>query len=248
MKNIFFIGLILLILSACVPIESIETTLRLFNGERWQIHIEFILPPESVYATSEFDQMLNTEMANIEQEEIDFSWRKDRPDNEGRIKYIFDYKGQGYELLNSISIFDHTVTVDGGSGKIFFNTISNYSELSIAKESKFVLQGGRIISSNGNQVNSNTVEWINPSGRMEAELTEASGFNWLWLLFILIIAGGGFAAYWFIFRKSPSTSVPQYISPSQAPQAGSVRYCAECGTQMHAGAKFCPNCGATQQT
>lgn len=247
MKTKLLIGLVMLLFNSYVPIESFETTLQFLRGERWEIHIELILSPESPFLTSEFDQMLASESTNIEQEEIDFSWRKESLDNQGRIKYIFDYRGQGYDLLNTVSIFDHTVSVQEESGRILVNTNSNFNDQSIAKESKFVLQGGQIISTNGNQVNSGTVEWINTTGIMQAELTEASGFNWLWLLFILIVIGGGFAVYWFIFRK-PGTATPVFVSPGQAPQPGSVRYCAECGTQMQAGAKFCPNCGATQQT
>ena len=246
MKTKLLIGLVLLFFNAFVPIESFETKMQLLSGERWEIHIELILPPESPFLTSEFDQMLASESMFIEQEEIDFSWRKESPDNQGRIKYIFDYRGQGYELLNTVSIFDHTVSVEEESGRILVNTISNFNDQSIAKESKFVLQGGHIITSNGNQINSSTVEWINPIGTMEAVLTEGSSFNWLWLLFIFLVLGGGFAAYWFIFRISPTTTVPGISSPGGKSQPGSLRYCAECGTQMHAESKFCPNCGAGQ--
>jgi len=249
MKTKLLIGLFLLILfTACAPVESIETNLKLSSGEHWQAHIEFLLPPESAFMTTEIDDMLTSEMVSVEQEGINFSWRQEKPDRDGKINYVLDFSGQGYDQLNSTLLEQNAISVDGKTGNLIFNAYTDYGISTGASESKFVLQGGRIISSNGNQVNSSTVEWINTTGRMEAELTEASGFNWLWLLFILIVIGGGFAAYWFIFRKSPGTTSPVFTSPVQAAQPGSLRYCAECGTQMQAGAKFCPNCGATQQT
>ena len=249
MKTKLLIGLLLLLLfTACVPLESIETRLKLSSGERWQAHIEFLLASETALFASEIDQMLESDIESIEQQGIDFSWRQEKPDQDGRINYVLDFSGQGYDLLNSTLLEQNAIIVDEETGNIIFNAHSDYGQVTGAGESRFVLQGGRIISSNGNQVNSGTVEWINPSGRMEAEITEGSGFNWLWLLFILIVVGGGFAAYWFVFRKSPGTLSPIFASSGQVPQPSSVRYCAECGTQMQAGAKFCPNCGATQQT
>jgi len=248
MKTKLLIGLLLLLLfTACAPVESIETRLKLSNGERWQAHIEFLLPPESAFITTEIDEMLASEMVNVEQEGIDFSWRQEKPDRDGKINYVLDFNGQGYEQLNSTLLEQNAISIDDETGNLIFNAYADYGLPSGASQSKFVLEGGRIISSNGNQVNGSTVEWINTSGRMQAELTEASGFNWLWMLFILIIAGGGFAAYWFIFRKPPKSPITQYTSPVQTSQPTGVRFCAECGSQMHAGAKFCPQCGATQQ-
>jgi len=248
MKTKLLIGLFLLLFTACVPLESIETKLKLSSGERWQAHIEFLLAPETAILTSEIDEMLNSDIESIKQQGIDYSWHQEKPDQDGKINYVVDFSGQGYELLNSTLLEQNAIFIDDETGNIIFNAHSDYGQMTGAGESRFVLQGGRIISSNGNQLNSNTVEWINPTGRMEAELAEGSGFNWLWLLFILIVVGGGFAAYWYIFRKSSSTPSPVFASPGQAAQPGSMRYCAECGTQMQAGAKFCPNCGATQQT
>ena len=248
MKAKLVIGLFLLFFTACVPVESIETRLRLNGGERWQAHLEFMLAPESVMFTSELDQMLDSEMANVEQQGVKFSWRKEEPDRDGKINYILDFSGQGYDQLNSGLFSQNAITVDEETGNIIFSAFSDYGQMTGAGASKFILQGGRIISTNGNQINRSTVEWLNPTGRMEAELTAGSGFNWFWFLFILLVGGGGFAAYWFIFRKSPTTAVPAVSSSGGVPQPGQVRYCAECGAQMQAGSKFCPECGAAQHT
>ena len=82
---------------------------------------------------------------------------------------------------------------------------------------------------------------------MEAVLTEGSDFNWLWLLLIPVVLGGGVAAYWFIFRKPATPTTARVPIPGGGTQAGQLKYCAECGTQMPVSARFCPECGATQQ-
>jgi hypothetical protein len=95
-----------------------------------------------------------------------------------------------------------------------------------ANSNTLTLIGGDIVSTNGHQLDDGSVQWVNPSGRIEAVLTEKSRFSLATLLIpatLLAASGGG----WFFYRQRKQQAA----------------FCAHCGAQLGAGAKFCPSCG-----
>lgn len=66
------------------------------------------------------------------------------------------------------------------------------------------------------------------------------GIGGLFIGFILALVGGILAITW--NPPAPPAAMPQAPMGTMA----SMRYCANCGTQMAASATFCPKCGAKQ--
>jgi hypothetical protein len=62
---------------------------------------------------------------------------------------------------------------------------------------------------------------------------------WMWGGLAIVILGGGAFCCVRSRRKSPRPA-----PVAQTPKGKSANYCSNCGDQLNAGMKFCPNCGA----
>lgn len=224
---ILFVGLILL-LAGCGG--NLDQTVTLYPNEGWETKIELQIPVELlafVGSPAEVDAEMESQAAMWREQGARVSWKS--RDEDGKMIYAFDVKGEGYDLLNWVA-FDGNATLRAvemsGRRQIQFQHFVSRGLFSDLEGYTLTLVGGEIISSNGQQLNKGTVQWVNPMGRMEATLTEKnrtmSGVVWL-LLIGLVASGSG----WYVWHRQQQTAVA----------------CGACGARLAAGAQFCPQCG-----
>ena len=211
---------------------------KFLADERWEAQTEIGLPVEAltfIGSTSEIEQELDELIAQMETDGVEASWTTSRDDT--TIVYTVSSEGTGYALLNRY-VFDDdaniTVAEFEGNRQINFSYSTSRTAFSDGNYT-LTLQGGEIISSNGILLDNDTVQWVNPSGRLEATLTESSTsfFGFLLrafgvLLLLGLLGGAAFAGYlWYQQRQ----------------KSGQTVFCPHCGTAMVSQAKFCPSCG-----
>lgn len=221
---------------------NIDRTVTFYNGEAWEANIEFSIPGEMLTLLGSPEALeadIEETVADWEEQGADVSWKSRREDT--TVIYSFDVKGEGFRLLNEI-VFENRATLRAeeveGKRQIYFSYRTS-SDLSGASSDNVTLNGRNIISSNGEQINSGTVQWTNYGGQLEAVLTEKSRFGFgsilLTLLVVAAIGGGG----WFVWQRSQQ---PRLAQPAPA----DVAYCSSCGAARGPQAKFCPSCGQPQ--
>jgi hypothetical protein len=226
--QLWFILLIAFFLIGCRAEISQEVTL--YRNEAWQAEISIKVPVEAlvlVGSPQEIEQGLNEAVAEARTLGVQASW-KSRSEN-GSMAYAMSYKGNGLATLGEL-VFDNSnafrVSNEGGKRQIEFSH-STGSDFLGASSYTLTLYGGEILNSNGAQINKNTVQWVNPAGRMQATLTEKRRLTIGSLLLLVValgvVSGGGW--YWWQ-RQQPK-----------------VVFCPHCGAQMSSQAVFCPNCG-----
>jgi hypothetical protein len=224
---ILFVGVILL-LAGCGG--NLDQTVTLYPNEGWETRIELEIPTELlafVGSPAEVEAEMERQAAIWREEGARVSWKSRNED--GKVIYAFDVKGEGYDLLNWVA-FDGNATFRtvemSGRRQIQFQHFASRGLFSDLEGYTLTLVGGEIISSNGQQLNQGTVQWVNPMGRMEAALTEknrtVSGV--IWLLLIGLVAGGG---GWYVWRRQRRSAVA----------------CGACGAWLAPEAQFCPQCG-----
>ncbi|MCI0520798.1 MAG: zinc ribbon domain-containing protein [Chloroflexi bacterium] len=241
--------LLLITVTACIPIQSIDTQLTLGKEEAWEIEIRLALTPDGLaYASMIIPELSNWANGAI-QAGADASWEALEPqEGEGPV-YLMKAKGVGYAILNSVVLDQEAVTVIEIDGKRHIQFYYQGSDLfGIVPQYQFTLKGGQVISTNGQQVNDSTVEWFNPVVPMEAVMREPSNLIWLWLL--LGLAGGMLLLAMLLSaglligdsqRKKPAApATAGLFTPALQAQG----YCTQCGAAIPAAAQFCPACGA----
>lgn len=230
MKN--RIILILIIASAVLLVAcgaDIDRRVTFHRDEAWEAEMLLRVPtgtlalvgsPEELEAS--FDEMIQ----QAESMDVRASWRSKVEGDS--ILYTFKMNGQGFDKLTE-SVFDGSadisaVDVEGQRQIVFRDRV--FGDILSAGSNTLTLEGGEILSSNGDQLDKGTVQWINPSGRIEAVLTEKSGFNMAVLLVVVLFGGAAVAGvyYWRSGRQSEGA-------------------CPNCGTWLAKEAVFCPNCG-----
>jgi hypothetical protein len=237
---------IALAISSCVSVLETDINIKLRSKEKWEAEIQLVFAPQQlVLVASQLEAELSRRTRSYQNLGIDANWRREQNPSDGNIVYVINAKGQGFDAINQ-AIFDGkpALQIDDSSGKnqIIFQHSPGPSSLGIVARQTFTLSGGRLVSSNGSQIDSSTVTWTNPTRTMEAVFTETSDIPWivvgviaLGILAILIIG------YFRIGRTSliyPSTSYPP-----RTPITPSLRFCAFCGSEFPDQAMFCPRCG-----
>lgn len=218
---------------------DIDRTVTFYADERWQADMEVTFPIEAVAllgTLEQFDSEISTEVAKWEGQGADVSWKSLQ--EETVLIYTFDIKGTGWDLLNEI-VFENRAAIDADEAnrnQIHFSYFASPDMLS-ANQNTLTLNGGKIISSNGNQVKSGQVQWVNPSGRVEAVITAKSGFNFFTILIIGFVLIAIVAGFWFYRQKSDQPQTPE------PPLATTSAFCPNCGAQLPPQGKFCPTCG-----
>lgn len=196
MKRTLFILFIFfsLLLSACVPILSTDTRLDLGGDEEWKILINLLLPALDAEANIIVLQTaLSEALPKIQAQGIQVEWGSLDPDNNGDTPFLITMSGKGYSLLND-AIFDgeQVLSFDlssPGQKRILFNLQPTNDLFSSAAKTTFTLRGGKVVATNGTQLDDSTVQWTNPNGIMEAVIEEAGSTSWLG--YLLLIVGGG---------------------------------------------------------
>jgi len=244
----------LLFLTSCVSALSADTRVTLRADENWEAQVEIVFAPEQAQLVlAQVEQALNQAVSGMQSQGIEAGWQRDDQRKDGNVAYRVSAKGQGLDGLNA-AFFDNRATlhVDESSAQrqIVFSYYASGPAFSVQQQT-FTLIGGKIISSNGTQTDSHTIMWTNPTGTMEAVLTEAPRYPWL--PYVVIGAGGVLlvAAIFGIVNVTRSRSGP-VLPPVSAPvsQAASspvttmARFCVNCGAVLSAESAFCPQCGA----
>ena len=128
----------------------------------------------------------------------------------GELVYTFTLQGTGLELLKE-AMFDEdsrlVATIVDGRRQIVLSHSPGFQGL-LLRNYSLALTGGRILSSNGQQVSEDTVRWIDPSGQIEAVFTEKPRFDAARALLPILCAAGiaivaamiVFAVIWFARR------------------------------------------------
>lgn len=209
-----------------------KTDVTLYKGENWQAIMELAIPSQLLGMAGGEAALENELRSSLREKppDIEVSWHREY---EGQnVVYHFTLKGRGWDKLNE-AIFDGGATIVGEDGKVHITyPIPWGSELTI---STLTLRGGKIVSSNADEVTNGSAIWYNPTGTIEAVLTEKSRINWPVILLIALgvsMVGGAIA---FLTRRQPSEAGAFIVEESVCPR---------CGTVNPPGAKFCKHCGA----
>ena len=192
-----------------------DTEVTFYKGERWQTIMEVYLLPATVSmmgGEAGLEAEMETSMPEVESEEVEFSWEKERHED-GGVTYRFTMKGEGWDNLNE-GVFDGQATITRDeSGQVH---LSYYTMGDIGfTRTVLRLRGGKIISSNADRIEGDTAVWIDPS-RVEVVLTEKSSFGLNNILPMAVGGGcclilgiavlGGLAL--FLWQRKRASSVP----------------------------------------
>lgn len=247
-----------LLLAACMA--DVDQTITFLADEGWEVDLVIAFPAEAApLAAGPVDSELDALKQTIENQGGALAWER-RDEENGGLTYTVDAGGRGYDALRDV-VGDVQVVPETRDGErvIVFSYFPG-SDLELASSYTMTLIGDEIISSNGTETGRGQVQWQNPTGAMEAVLTERSalGPNWLppALIGLLVLALAGAAAFFLLRRRSaarvaepawsalPPDAPPTYPTPEPPrPPAPAGLFCAQCGASLRPGARFCPTCG-----
>ena len=160
-----------LLLTGCVG--DIKADITLYSGEEWKANIDLTLTQQDVSMAggeTAIEAELQRKAAQLKQQGVRYSWRKER--KEGNVVYHFSGEGKGWAALNQ-AVFDSQAQIRSTEeGHVYFS----YTPLFAARTFTLRLTGGKIVSSNADEVRGNTAIWYNviSTGYAEATLTEAT--------------------------------------------------------------------------
>jgi hypothetical protein len=203
------LGLLLvaaLLLTAC----SAEIELTLYPEQEWMVTSTFTFDPRlmpeisvggdifagiglevgldtGAFSEAMLESSLNQLVAQYRSQGIEASWRK-RQVRGGEIAYIVTAEGQGWDGLQAAVFQDIGLSLTQVGDEIYFTLPASADEMGLGflLQQTFRLRGGRIISSNAQQVKGGTAIWYNPTTTLEAVLTPAARFD---LSHPVVIAG-----------------------------------------------------------
>jgi hypothetical protein len=244
--RILAVLMIALIISSCGSVLETDTTINLHSNERWEAEVQLVFAPQQlVLVSSQLEGELTKRIRKFQDSGIKASWRREENPSGKNIVYIITAKGQGFDKLNG-AVFDGkpALQVDNSSGQnlIIFNHSPGLSSLGFVLRQTFTLSGGRLVSSNGHQVDNRTVTWTNPTGNMEAVFAESTETPWFLFglialgLFATLVVGNLFKS-----RKKPAIQTGSFSE--MTPITPAPRFCSQCGSVLPNEAMFCPECG-----
>lgn len=240
---LFGLGLLLFI-SACVPILSTTTELRLSTNEKWSIKIGIVLAGQDVFTKTTFEQTLQQQILAAQGYGIQASWQQITDKSNGsNLTYLIKLSGTGYTNLNQVVFNDEQAVLKGSSAdQVLLNVSPLGSFFGNGQQNSFTLISGKILTSNGINTNQTTTKWTNPSSKMSATVSTKPALS-LWMIFIvlglLVVIGISIA---FVRRNSARHSA----FPADASNNLSYhnnQYCMSCGKKIPTASEFCPFCG-----
>lgn len=179
---------------------------------------------------------------------VEVEWRKEHP-ADGSTTYIIEEKGQGYDTLLATVFNEGTTIYEDAEGQIHFEWHGGSGGL-VTQEVR--LTGGRIVSSNADQVQGGTAIWYNPTS-IEAVLTPSSRLNLGSTLLIVGIVGvvllallAAVAVILILARRKQAAPVPVPAAAPPQEEPPATRRCIHCGGEIRAQARFCSHCGRSQ--
>lgn len=228
------IAVVLLLLTGCGA--DVNQSVTFYRHEAWETDMSFSIDAETLALFSDpatLEAELDRAVQEAENMGAKASWSSRRQDT--TLIFTVHAEGKGLETLKEIAFDNSTqlsaTEVEGGRQLYFSHPASR--DFLDASQYTFTLNGGNIISSNGQKIDDRTVQWINPSGRMEAVFTEKGRLSLGMLLLILALVAGAGSSSWFFWQK-------------QGKQETAV-FCATCGQTIAPQAQFCPKCGQKRQ-
>jgi hypothetical protein len=223
------------LLSGC---GILRTDITFLQGERWKAIVRMTVPAQllTMYGEAGIDSQVQ-QRAATDWQQLQQVMKKERG-KDGSVTYVFTSEGVGLNDLNE-KVFQGQATISRSSdGTIAFS----YSPGWDAQMYGLSITGGKIVSSNADQVKGNTAMWndLMRSGSAEVVLTESTGSN----LNLGLLVGGALlivaAAAVFLFARSRR----QTVVPAKTSDSVTITYCLRCGAKAMPGARFCPSCGA----
>lgn len=237
------------VVAACLPfltLESADTRVSLLTGEHWEASIEVALSQDdALLFTSQIEQALSQAAADLRSQGVEAEWKRTRSTGDDVVVYVLSGKGQGLDSLNA-AFFDGKATlypeIESNQRQIVFQYQPQESALPQARRQTFTLTGGKIISSNGTQLDGRTVTWVNPTSTIRAVLTEKPRFE---VVSYLLIASGSVlfivSLHGLVKRRAGRHRAQASMQTQEL-----LRHCTNCGMPLAAQADFCPGCGVPQ--
>jgi ribosomal protein L40E len=235
----FSLFLCLILISACVPIQMVETEFRFKPNEVWDAQLRLIVTPAGVALLNANPGFLQSLLQQFNAQGLKSEVGKTFTDPEGNTVYPILFHGTGLATLNKAFFSEYPAfTKDPAqSSRIIFSlpngTLQNLGLT--AFNTTLTVRGGRIISSNGARINNFTTTWVNPTGSIEAVFEVEKDFTAIIILIALLIAGGIF-----LLVISRNAQKARYAAAySTLPN----KICMFCGSPIPTTAVFCPRCG-----
>ncbi|HNZ02201.1 MAG TPA: hypothetical protein PKJ34_13375 [Anaerolineaceae bacterium] len=243
-----------LLLAGCVTLIATNCTLKLSPGEIWNLKLELMIPDSDVALYGgEIAQSLSEREQYAGEENVEFTWETTGPNRDGNISYIITMKGKGFDLLSETLPFYINPNEVGRKKVLEFHSDMYSSAEGISQKTSFVLTGGKIISTNGTRVNSNTVRWDNHYDDMEAVMEypkagtplpylAALGAIGILILVIVLYARSRRKTSSYEDPGQPGSSYPgdPYGQPSGTFKK---KFCTICGAKLKSRSGDCPHCG-----
>lgn len=179
------VALLCVLLSSCAGI--VEADITVYAGDRYQQEITLSFSADAVNfagGPAEIEKSLDEMVAEVRPEGVKISWRKLETQQSDVLQY---------EIRQSLTKMTDTST----DGFIWKETLYNnrtayrFEYTDIADVSRYfqsftlTLHAGKILESNGTQVDERTVRWVNPGRNPYAIVQPKSAIKWI----PLVIAG-----------------------------------------------------------
>lgn len=212
----------------------VDQTATFYDDQSWDAELVITIPQEMMVfgvTSAAIEREIANEIRNMEAAGVQVSYES-RTD-EGTLQYYVEAKGDNLISLQRIAF-------DGAD--IAFTTVDGQPQIAFAMfvprdlaGSSITLIGKEILSSNGRITESGRVEWLNPTGRIEAVIVPKSRFDITALLGPLGAGAGLLAmvsAGFYFARRRRSRSPHSHL-----------RLCNHCGGPLGPNARFCATCG-----
>jgi len=232
------------VLAACLVCGCgiMRNDVTFLKGGRWSAQARITIPAQvlSMYGgeagfESLMQQQLDADEWKLFQQGIKVERSKD-----GSITYLMARQGTDLDSLND-ELFSGLANISRRpDGTIEFYYAPGWG----AQAYGLRLTGGRILSSNADEIKGNTAIWndLMRSGSAEAVLTESTGASvnpgLLGAGAVLIVA----AVALYSFARSRGHAPVGAQTPTD--RAVSGEFCMRCGAKLMPGAQFCHSCGA----
>jgi len=186
--------LMVVLLSGCFHVRQ-EVTLK--ADDNWDGVMEITFPASAVEQIGEEQLLMSQEdmeegTAEAEAKGIEAEFEMRKEDN-GDVVWRMTYSGQGMALLNEALFEDVTAFTADENGRVkFYYDPGEITEMtSMGGSYTFVLNVGKVHSSNATETEGNTLIWENPTGPLEAEVEAgaAGGGLSVGIIILLVVLG-----------------------------------------------------------